>query len=80
MGEGEMIKLTRLDGAAFVLNAEMIRYVESKPDTFITLTSGDRIIVREDVDEVMDRALQYQQSKYLLPPNPPRPSENQSNR
>ena len=80
MGEGEMIKLTRLDGAAFVLNAEMIRYVESKPDTFITLTSGDRIIVREDVDEVMDRALQYQQSKYLLPSNPPRPSENQSHR
>ena len=80
MGEGEMIKLTRLDGAAFVLNAEMIRYVESKPDTFNTLTSGDRIIVREDVDEVMDRALQYQQSKYLLPPNPPRPSESQSHR
>ena len=80
MGEGEMIKLTRLDGAAFVLNAEMIRYVESKPDTFITLTSGDRIIVLEDVDEVMDRVMQYQQSKYLLPPNPPRPSENQSHR
>ena len=80
MGEGEMIKLTRLDGAAFVLNAEMIRYVESKPDTSLPLTSGDRIIVREDVDEVIDRALQYQQSKYLLPPNPPRPSENQSHR
>ncbi len=79
-GVGEMIKLTRLDGEPFVLNAEMIRYVESKPDTFITLTSGDRIIVREDVDEVMDRAMQYQQSKYLLPPNPPRPSENQSHR
>ncbi len=80
MGDGEMIKLTRLDGEPFVLNAEMIRYVESKPDTFITLTSGDRIIVREDVDEVIDRAVQDQHSKYLLPPTPPRPSENQSHR
>ena len=79
-GVEEMIKLTRLDGEPFVLNAELIRYVESKPDTFITLTSGDRIIVREDVDEVMDRTMQYQQSKYLLPPNPLRPSESQSHR
>ena len=70
-----MIKLTRLDGEPFVLNAELIRYVESKPDTFITLTSGDRIIVREDVDEVMDRTVKYQQSKNLFPNNPPLPSE-----
>ena len=75
-GVGEMIKLTRLDGEPFVLNAELIRYVESKPDTFITLTSGDRIIVREDVDEVMDRTVRYQQSKYLLPPSRPQSSEN----
>ena len=75
-----MIKLTRLDGEPFVLNAELIRYVESKPDTFITLTSGDRIIVLEDVNEVMDRTVRYQQSKYLLPPSPPLPSEDSSRR
>ena len=62
-----MIKLTRLDGEAFVLNAELIRYVESRPDTFITLTTGDRMIVRENMAEVMERAVQYQQSKFLIP-------------
>ena len=36
-----MIQLTRLDGEPFVLNAELIRYVERRPDTFVTLTSGD---------------------------------------
>ena len=41
-----MIKVTRLDGAPFVLNAEWIRYVESRPDTFITLVQGDRVVVR----------------------------------
>ena len=62
-----MIKLTRLDGEAFVLNAELIRYVESRPDTFITLVSGDRLVVRESLDEVLDRTVRYQQSKYLIP-------------
>ena len=49
-----MIKLTRLDGEAFVLNAELIRYVESRPDTFVTLTTGDRLIVRESMEEVVE--------------------------
>lgn len=62
-----MIKLTRLDGEVFVLNAELIRYVESRPDTYVTLISGERVLVRESLDEVMLRAVQYQQSKALLP-------------
>jgi len=65
-----MIRLTRLDGAAFVLNAELIRYVEQLPDTYITLTNGDRIIVRESLDQVMDLAIAYQQQKSLLPTSP----------
>jgi flagellar protein FlbD len=63
-----MIRLTRLDGAAFILNAELIRYVEARPDTFVTLTSGERLVVREAMDEVLARAIAYQQSKHLLPP------------
>lgn len=62
-----MIRLTRLDGEAFLLNAELIRYVESRPDTFITLGANDRIIVRESMDEVLRRVLEYQRSKYLVP-------------
>jgi flagellar protein FlbD len=66
-GDSLMIKLTRLDGEPFVLNADLIRYVERRPDTFITLTTGDKIIVKETMDEVIDRAVQYQQQKYFLP-------------
>ncbi len=62
-----MIKLTRLGGEAFVINADMIRYVESLPDTFITLTGGDRVVVAESVDEVIRRAVEYQRSKHLIP-------------
>ena len=62
-----MIRLTQLQGEPFILNAELIRYVESRPDTFITLTTGERIVVREPMDEVMERAVRYQQSKFLIP-------------
>lgn len=63
-----MIKLTRLGGEAFILNAELIEYVEARPDTFITLTTGQRLVVAESMDEVMRRAVAYQQSKHLIPP------------
>jgi flagellar protein FlbD len=62
-----MIKVTHLDGAPFLLNAEWIRYVESRPDTFITLVQGERIVVRESMEEVLRLALEYQRSKHLLP-------------
>ncbi|MBA3313083.1 MAG: flagellar FlbD family protein [Planctomycetota bacterium] len=54
-----MIKLTRLGGEPFVLNAELIRTVESRPDTYVTLTSGERMIVLESADEVVRRAIGY---------------------
>ena len=47
LGGNFMIKLTRLDGEPFVLNADLIRYIERRPDTFITLINGERIVVGE---------------------------------
>ena len=64
-----MIKLTRLDGEAFLLNAELIEFVEARPDTFVTLTSGTRVVVRETMDEVLRRTVEYQRSKFLIPPS-----------
>ena len=63
-----MIKLTRLGGEALVLNADLIQYVEQRPDTFITLTTGERLVVVESMDEVLRRAVVYQQAKHLVPP------------
>jgi flagellar protein FlbD len=54
-----MIKLTRLNGEEFVVNADLIRFVERRPDTYVTLTSHDRFIVREPVEEVVKRALAW---------------------
>lgn len=65
-----MIRLTRLSGERFVLNAELIRYVESRPDTFVTLVGGERVVVCESMDDVLRLAVDYQRSKHLLPSLP----------
>ena len=54
-----MITVTRLNKRVIVLNAELIKRIEATPDTIITLVSGDTIIVRESVDEVVSRAIDY---------------------
>lgn len=62
-----MIKLSHLGGEPFILNADLIQYIEARPDTFITLTTGERLVVRESIDEVLRRAVAYQQAKHLIP-------------
>ncbi|GAB4128659.1 flagellar FlbD family protein [Thermopirellula anaerolimosa] len=63
-----MIRLTRLGGEPFVLNADLICYVEELPDTYITLTTGERVVVRESMSEVVRRAVTYQRAKHWMPP------------
>ena len=54
-----MITLTRLNGQAFVINAEKIRYVEATPDTLVCCDTGDKVMVKEDLQEVVRRAIEY---------------------
>ena len=56
-----MIKLTRLNGQGLVINAEMIERIEAKPDTIISLTTGEQYIVRDPVDEIIAKVTEYKQ-------------------
>ncbi len=55
-----MITLTRLDKRVIVLNADLIKMIEATPDTIVTLINGDTMVVRDSVDEVVRRAIDYQ--------------------
>jgi flagellar protein FlbD len=50
-----MIRLFRLDGTEFLLNVDLISQVESTPDTVITLLSGEKIKVKNNVDDVVTK-------------------------
>jgi flagellar protein FlbD len=54
-----MINLTQLNGEAMVVNAELIALIEARPDTILTLTSGQRVTVREPIDEIVERVVSY---------------------
>ena len=54
-----MITLTRLNGTRFVVNAELIRTVEERPDTTIQLVNGETLIVKEPMQEVVAKAIEY---------------------
>ncbi len=65
-----MITVTRLSGKQFVVNAELIKVVEENPDTTLRLTTGDTIIVKESMQEVVELAIDYGRSlRKLLPPD-----------
>lgn len=57
-----MIYLTHLSGDRFLLNAELIREVEATPDTVITLTSGQKMIVTDSVEDVREAVIQYKRT------------------
>ena len=61
-----MIKVTRLNGEEFVVNAEHIRYLEALPETHITMSSDHRIVVREPVEEVIERCIAYARSIRMM--------------
>lgn len=54
-----MIMLTRLNRVAFYLNPDLIEHLETTPDTVITLTTGQRFVVREPAEEVVERVVAY---------------------
>jgi len=54
-----MITLTRLNGKPFVVNAEKIRYVEQTPDTLVCCDNGEKLMVKETLQEVIRRAIDY---------------------
>ena len=54
-----MISVTRLNDQPLVLNAELIKTVESTPDTLITLINGDRMMVKETMEEIVRKAVEY---------------------
>ena len=65
-----MITVTRLNGKAMVINAELIRTVEENPDTTITLINGDHLIVKETMTAVVEKAIEYgRHLRAMLPPD-----------
>jgi flagellar protein FlbD len=57
-----MIRLTRINHVPLVLNADLIEHVEVTPDTVIAMTTGQKFMVLESSDEVIQKVVDYRRS------------------
>jgi flagellar protein FlbD len=57
-----MIRVTRLNGKELLVNADLILCVEETPDTVVTFTNRDKMLVKERTDDVVRRVIEYQRS------------------
>lgn len=62
----KLITVTRLNGKSFTLNAIYIEQLESFPDTTITLTNGNKFIVKESESEIKDKVLDFYKNISVL--------------
>lgn len=54
-----MINVTRLNGDEFIVNADMIEFIEETPDTVISLITGRKVVVKEKKEEVIEKVIEY---------------------
>src|SRR5262249_34856730 len=57
-----MIHLTRLNNQPLMVNSDLIKFVERAPDTVLTLISGEKIVVLEAPQEVLDRVVGFRRT------------------
>ena len=54
-----MIQLTRLNNQPLVVNSDLISFIENKPDTVLTLITGEKVVVRESTEQILDLIVDY---------------------
>lgn len=64
-----MIEVSRLNGNKFFVNSDLIKSLEETPDTIITLTTGDKIMVRENIPTIIQNIMDYRKRLYQEPPS-----------
>jgi flagellar protein FlbD len=57
-----MIQLTRLNNQPLTVNSDLIKFVEQSPDTLLTLVTGEKIVVRESLEDVLSRIIEFRRA------------------
>jgi flagellar protein FlbD len=60
-----MIEVSRLNGARLMVNPDLIRYIEATPDTVLTFTDGEKLMVRDRPDEIVEKIVEFRRNCHL---------------
>ena len=61
----KMIILTKLNDQVFTVNSDLIETLEETPDTVIVMTTGNKYVVKETPQEIIDKIVQFKRRIYL---------------
>ena len=67
-----MLKLTRLNNQVVVVNPDLVYAVDATPDTTLRLVGGERILVRESLDELITKVVEFRHRVQRGDAAPPR--------
>ena len=59
-----MIPLRRLNNQPIIVNCDLIESIESTPDSVVTLVSGNKLIVRDTLDEIRKKVVDFKREIY----------------
>jgi flagellar protein FlbD len=54
-----MIQLTRLNNQPFLMNPDLIKWIENAPDTVLTLVTGEKVVVSESSSQIVERIVEF---------------------
>ena len=60
-----MICLTRLNKQPLIVNSDLIEFIENAPDTVLTLVTGEKLVVLETAEEILEMIVRFR--RRLLP-------------
>jgi flagellar protein FlbD len=61
-----MVILTKINKAQIAVNSDLIQYIEETPDTVITMTNSDKVVVQEGMADIIRKVIQYRRRVNLL--------------
>ena len=61
-----MIILTKLNNQRFTVNSDLIETLEETPDTVIVMTTGNKYVVKETQQEIIDQVINYKRKTHLI--------------
>ena len=74
-----MIQLTRLNNQPLTVNSDLIKFIEKAPDTVLTLVSGEKVVVLESCEQVLEKIVEFRRTILsgvkALAPEPKRGSD-----
>ena len=61
-----MIQVTRLNHLPLILNSDLIEHIEATPDTVVSLTTGQKIVVLESAEEIVERVIAFRRMTHPI--------------